>query len=624
MSCSPKFFSQESSSSQEEGELSNELAQTSVDDIISSFRNKNNISNINELSEKTSPSLDMEKLLKSPCLPLLVDMLPPSLLYNTLKIEGISSCLEIIAHIKGPTLVKIMDYGLWAYDKNLQTHEITVDVFLDWLEAWLAIGSKFTFDRIIDLGEEAVVSIFSKLFEIKVVGVSKIDENIEENWYLTEDKSFYIQIPSDYETRSETLTTLIKELYAVDGKKAKGIFSYVSMLIRAESLEEAIKLRDIRLEEQGILSHLDSLHLLKRQDESYFFNAIKAKIQNWRELKAQDTLALPLSEAQNISLEREEENQELVIKYFQSLENKKAFKVLNSIFSAQSKKSLLPWKGDNKISNPEDFIDENYIREISKGVLTESQKTLNELLFNKEQREKGKTQSEILLFEELIRALSLKSPDKALFLKSSLCELANGFLSYMNNSLQDLNLNYYLSVVKSFLNLGLETTLEKSSEFGLNVLFDEDKITDSKISQAQLTLELLGVEFIFKLAWNVLQNTMLKFLRKVDTILISLDDKNLKRLLESQSKTTLSFEALYFKRNFVTVNKSLLLLKEYLSNESFVLMDKLIRKVPLFPSYVLEERSLNISQSSQFFSKVEQIKSLESLTHKINKSFFEV
>lgn len=617
MSCSPKFFSQESSSSHAEEESSHKHAKASLEDIISSFRKEGDDNDINNLGENTPYSLDMEALLKSPCLPFLVDMLPPALIYNSLEIEGISNCLRLVGHIKGQTLVKIMDYALWSFDKNLQTSDINTDNFLEWLDVWLALGGAFAFDRILELGEETVVSIISKLYDIKVVGVSKIDENIEENWYLTEDKCFYLQIPKDFESKAELLTRLIKELYAIDGKKVKAILSYSSMLIRAESLEEALKWRDIRLQEQGILSHLDALSLLKKHDENYFLHTIKEKIKAYKDHNAQESPDNILNHNESLESEKKEESQKRILKYFQDLESKDALQSLNAIL--KDSKSLLPWQGDSKISNPDVFIDDSYLIDVSKSVFSQAQKTLNAILFHQQQRGDKTTNREVLLFEELIRELSKSDPEKALLLKSSLCQLTNNFLSSMNQSLQNLNLHYYLSVVKGFLNLGLETVLEKSSLFGLDVLFKDEKITGSSLLKAKLILDVLGVDVLFKLAWNVLQNLMLKFLRKVDFIISSLETIKIKN-----HDSHLSFEVLYFKRNFLTINKNLMLLKEYVSNESFVLMDKLIRKVPLFPSYILEKSGLKISQSYDFFSNVEDIKNLERLIHEIDKSFFEI
>jgi len=235
------------------------------------------------------PHLDIDWLISQPLLPYLVQALPTQLLQRSLQAHGLEDSLEVIETIRGEALVRLMDYELWAVpgagDKFLSPDEdLSAERFIQWVKLWNEISPDFAAERLLELDEEVIIGSLTAACEIIPVGLNRMQEELSDDYWMTPDNKFGLKIKTTNEADFEIVHGLVHSLYRKDVRLAQKVLSYSAMLIRDESLEEARRWRQGRLEDQGYVPSDEARSLLLPRTQKRLSDMVKLALRREQSL----------------------------------------------------------------------------------------------------------------------------------------------------------------------------------------------------------------------------------------------------------------------------------------------------------------------------------------------------
>ncbi|MES2614871.1 MAG: DUF6178 family protein [Bdellovibrionota bacterium] len=554
----------------------------------------------NEQRSLLKPTLvNFDWLACQPLLPFLTQVLPAHLLYRSLLAHGFEDSLEIVEWIRGEQLQKVLDFDLWEKSFEFEVEDVSANKIFSWLQVWLSIGSEFAASRFLELEEETICLILSKLFEIIPEGVTNISEDIRENWWLTQDNKFFLRIRENAEETFEILKQFVDCLYAHDIRLAGSLFAYSCMLVRQETLEKGLHWRAIRISDQGFVSSEQARNVLAPKKIIDLKKSIhEAKLLSVaREESSSKFSHLFYAEQQHASekIVFSPDEFDSVVKLLTSFGVEEGIQHVNLALGAEKTRSLV---GNANVSLEQFYEDEDFIHEASENILAKVKNIILNLEFHSSKKEDAN-----LLIEKAIIYIADKDKEKLYALKESIAYLANCVGTITNN---------YNSVDKSILitrgaiNIGLDLCLKIPEEYGLKL-----KHTDS-ILNAVDCIHSLGVDFLFHLGWNLLFKIETNLVEKF--ILLDSQHSNFKGKLNTlrsiklsdSSTTQVSLDKLVSTLRFADVGKWLDSCEQLFSNELFFTFKALLSQVPHYPM-TLNESSNYVTTETKPFETLEDV-----------------
>jgi hypothetical protein len=558
--------------------------------------------------------IDFQWLTAQPLLPFIASNISPHLLYRSLLSQGFEDSLEVVEWIRGEQLQKVLDFDLWEKSRELDIEDVSAHKAFSWIQAWLSIDSTFAAERFLELEEETICLILSKLFEIIPEGINQISEDVRENWWLTPDNRFFLRIRENAEETFEVLKMFVDALYAHNIKLAGSVFAYSCMLVRQETLEEGLKWRSGRLADQGFVRPEEAREILspKRLID------LKKTIQDARKREEEKQKAAKISSKSYLV---SQEN--LVKPYIDSEEFGAISKMLNAMTPEEGCRFLVAGLGHSKVqiiagssntSLEQMYTDEDFLNEATENIIVTVKNIMAQLEFRFAQEK-----SAHLLIEHALMKISEHDKQKLLSLKESIAHLSNCVSSIQLTNYSQQAITASILVTRGAINLGLELCLKTPEEYGLNLQSDDIVLKCVEI------LSTFGVDFLFHLGWNLLFTLERKLAEKI----IDLDNNH--SLCSGKLETTrtihlsdgstmkIGLDKLISNLRFADVSLWLNSKENLFSSELFFTLNALFTRIPHFPK-TLSGASLFVDTSSKPFETLDDVDAVFSFIENLNSN----
>ncbi|MBI2603484.1 MAG: hypothetical protein HYW48_10560 [Deltaproteobacteria bacterium] len=198
--------------------------------------------------------LDLEKLIMRPDLPSLVPQIPIQRLYCALLERGPASYPDILKHLSAEQVQRILDYDAWRND------ELVPQQALNWLRLFRNISTEQAYRRLRDLEEEYQIGIFSPFVRVfdNDAYEAMSDEEQDRLYRLPNDALFYCVLSEDKDVH-DNIVGLIEAVLAHDINYALSLLCHSAYLPPLESAHLLSQFRKSRLEEDGFVSHEESM-----------------------------------------------------------------------------------------------------------------------------------------------------------------------------------------------------------------------------------------------------------------------------------------------------------------------------------------------------------------------------
>ena len=594
--------------------------------------------------EMTAPAsfvslvLDFKKISESPLLPILVKVINPYIMYQSLRFHNLEESVEILEHLKGTALIHVLDFDLWKEQEGRL--DLEPRRLIDWLSIWSEFGTDFIVERLFEFEEDMIVSILSALFYItphdlltkdqkRAIEIHADDIRIE-----TPDKHFYFYIQEQYKCIEDILLPLVREMYGMDFQYARMLFSYSSMLIREESLDNFSRWRTARLEGLGF-SLEDSRSILfpkenkiqksltttKNNSENIRLFSDDLNVANEITVQEKQESAVVLSSVQTLSSQNQESHSliasghsvsednllpetVLEIKKFLSAEENK-----QAVFLAmtQSMPEQLPWEEIAHISNPEELIDDTFIEEkfssILEIALTTIQGSLKSLIDENHYNPS-------LILNKVIKKLQQDGEiDLLTQIQDTIVCLTNKLLgATLRNQAFELSAEdqaTFADVVFNAMNLALEKEIfeARQSELSLSEI-DKNEV----ISYAVSTLKVLGANELFHRGFFLICQVREQGAKTLDTVFNK--KESLFKMLRQHNQRGIRI----FTRS----------LEHKVSNEVFLVLAALFNSPPLFSKVLEAERpEMFVTQATRSFATLRDLKRISLFFENLSRNLEE-
>ena len=548
--------------------------------------------------------IDFDWLAYQPMLPFLTQVLPAHLLYRSLLAHGFEDSLEVIEWIRGEQLQKILDFDLWEKSFEFEIEDISADKVLSWLQVWLAVGSEFAADRFLELEEETICLILSKIFEIIPEGVTHITEDVRENWWLTPDNKFFLRIRENADESFEILKPFLDCLYAHDIRLAGSLFAYSCMLVRQETLEKGLRWRANRISDQGFISAEEARRVLAPKK----IIDLKKSVEEAKNIEIERTKAINkfskflfIDNDNSPKIEFSPEELDSVVKLLTSFEPEDGVKFMNIALGQEKLKTLV---GFSNISPEQMYDDEDFINETAENILSVAKNVVLNLEFRSASKEEPH-----LLIEKAILLIAEEDKQKLSNIKESIAYLANCVTSGIESSFNYKSIANSVLVTRGAINIGLELCLKMPEEYRLK-LRQQDSILN-----AVDCINTLGVSFLFHLGWNLLfkmEQSLVEKLKDLDLNSSEYRGKlNTSRSIKLSDNSTVqvSLEKLVSNLRFADIAKWLVSCEELFSNELYFTFKALLNRVPHYPKTLDGITSLYVTKEARPFETLEDVDS---------------
>jgi PII-like signaling protein len=468
------------------------------------------------------PTLDVNWLMAQPALPYIVQLVPTQLLYRSLQAQGFEDSLEVLEHIRGETLVRLLDYELWTVPEgqnNFLTpdEDVSADRFLQWVKLWNEISPEFAAERFVELEESVIVGCLTALCEIVPVGLNRQQEELSDDYWMTPDNKFGLKIKTNGESDFEILHGFIHALYSKDVRIAQQILSYSAMMIREEALEDARRWRQGRLEDQGFLSSDEARSLLAPRGKKQILEMIKNAVENIDNIETSDALNQKEKDELVIAHPRDrEESLNRIRDFVSSLQEDELRQEMESILGPEE---ILRLVGNSQPPTEILVNDEEAVETFVEKIVNDTHTLLVQLeahsakLLN--QRQGDSTQ---LLFDRVMNKVSEFEPALALSWKSRLARTTNVLAVAMGVAKETAELGRVLMAVRGCLNIGLQKISREPAAFGVQIAARKGasaQFSPDDEHAAFLVLKAVGPEVLFQVGWQSLQELAQDALRSI-------------------------------------------------------------------------------------------------------------
>ena len=581
---------------------------------ISDFHLKNELIEGNRVAWKPAnlesplaPALlDIDWLTAQPLLPFIAQIAPAHLLYRSIMAHGMEDSIEVIEWVRGEQLQKILDFDLWENSFEFQEGDISASKFLSWLRIWMEIGPEFAAKRILELEEETIVLIISKLFEIIPDGVSQVTEDMRENWWQSADNKFFLRIRDDSSDSFELLKPFVDALYQYNARIAASVFAHSAMLVRQESLEFGLRWKSARLADQGFVSKEEALKILAPKKLEF----IKQSIHEAKLLEKKRKETLEKMSSYSLSNENKETIDpdlfENIVLFLSSLEPEEGVRYMQLALGSDELKEIT---GSQNIDPSYFYEDEDFIAESTEKII----QICNKVLLRSEFLNSKVIHSNSLLIEKAFYEFMKKDSENAIYLKDRVARLSNIFVSGIMNSIDNDALGRAISIVRGVLNIGLESCLVNPTDYGLE--FDKNT-TD--IDKSITCIQVLGPEYLFQLGWNIilsLQKELAKEITDIDLnhIVYKGKLKTIRKIsLSDSSVLEIYLDKLVENQRYPDIRFWLSSIESTISVELFLVLESFFGRVPMYSELLSVDKIIGAKKVSPIFKPFETLQEIKS------------
>jgi hypothetical protein len=541
-------------------------------------------------SNPLSPAvLDLNALTADPLLPFLVPVIPAHSLYRSLENHGLEEAVEVVEWLRGHQLHQVLDFDIWTFDNTLASPVVAPDKVLTWFRVWLELGAEFAADRIFELEEDLVVTLFAQLFEILPEGIAISADNVTDDYHTTPDKRFYLKFKSESNPETwEILQETIRAMYGKDANQASKTFAYAAMLITQESLENEVRWRKGRMADQGFVELSEALQFLKprKQEELVANNVQHLKLEA---AAAQDELVRKQKYAKTQSAFMAEIDPEIfdgIVETMRSMEPEMAGGYVRSLLSAGEIARLT---GSSQSANEDLLEDGDILLESVEKAVAMCRAKLGSFAARPFQQmvEKGKSESEMLLIERAFAVFAEEDSELVLDLKARIARLGNTLATGLapTENLSPEIFGRTMEVLRGALNIGLQLSVLKPTEWGLNPLAE----ADFEEMCAADRLRNLGPERLFQMGWWHVNQLPQKLLRNLQSLVeaeplrFSHLNPVVKVRLDDGSVLETKVSKLWESGRMGDVRRWLHSVEETLPAPTFWVWNALLNRAPFFP-----------------------------------------
>jgi hypothetical protein len=121
----------------------------------------------------------LHKLTASPALPAYIRSLEAPVLKRLVEHVGIADATELIVHSTATQMHDLFEVVLWESLEPGRLESHRPEKFLEWLDAMLGAGERFTGERLVELGEDFITNNFAPLLQVynTAVMLGHVDED---------------------------------------------------------------------------------------------------------------------------------------------------------------------------------------------------------------------------------------------------------------------------------------------------------------------------------------------------------------------------------------------------------------------------------------------------------------
>jgi hypothetical protein len=514
--------------------------------------------------------IDVQWLVQQPDLPFLVQALPAQLLHRSLVSHGLDDSLEVIEWIRGRQLVRFMDYEIWERNPEVDAEDVSSSVLVQWFRRWLEIGPQFAAERVSDFEEETLVLMFTKLLDIQVEGHTRFDVEAHDDYWTTIDGRFHLRVKDDDPASYEVVKQVLDALYGLDIKWAGSILSHASMLLRSESLDNALRWREGRMADAGFVPAEEARSVLRpRRMSSVQADIAKAVAletarRSYRERVSVQDYADDESASFDLDSELAAELSDSVRDLLRSLDPEMAVRAIELSLGSQGVSKLT----DGAHLAPEHFVDdEEVMEEAISGIVKRTQSLLLRLDVSSQRG----FRDHHLLIERVFALISEENPAECAALKSRLARVSNMVLSATANAVDPDAQGRALTVVRGCLNLALELMLSRPQDFGLAQISVPVSDAASVFAGVEV-LKIVGPEYLFQVGWSALSDLSVSAASAFEDVLPE-------QVVRAKSKLFVLAQ----EQRYAEIRRWLASVESQISAPVFHVISSLVNRIPLYP-----------------------------------------
>lgn len=512
--------------------------------------------------------VDLNWLVAQPLLPFLVNHIPAQLLYQSLAEHGLEDAVEVVEYIRGPQLTKVLDFDIFARDASNHVDDVEPHKFLSWLKVWFDISPEFAADRFLELDEETIILLTTKLLEVVPAGIGRFDEANENIWTTNDDK-FHLRLRHEDKDDFELVHALIEALYKKNIKLAQSVLSHSAMLVREESLEDEQRWRSGRLADAGFVQRDEAQELLRPRN----FSDLARQI---REAIAQERARYSTGDLDAFVDELDEET-EADLETFRQLPPVVAARVIEQ---ALGEEEVLLLSGERRLTAEQLLEDDALMAEAARAV---AKQCLRLLSFVEVEGTRHSERAELDI-ELAFARIAQDDAVHATALKQRVARIANSVVAATSYNFEADSTARALTIVRGAINIGLEKCVEHKAAFAQDEFESADKVTE-----LALIVGSVGPEFLFKLGWSLVCGLSLQTAEKLKEVATLQPQKYgfLDRALEVEfsdgQKAQFDLIALLKRGRFMEVRRWLAGIELELSPGSYNVLTAVLNRIPLYP-----------------------------------------
>lgn len=545
------------------------------------------------------PVLDLNWLITQPLLPFLLQIVPAHTIFRSLEAHGLEDAVEIVEWLRGSQLQKVLDFEVWLKNPESLAEDISTARLMPWLKVWLDIGPAFAADRLLELEEETLTAVFSKLFEIRTT--ESIGEDAPDDFWQTPDRRFYLKSNDPDPESFEVLYQIVQALYVRDARLAALVLSYSLMLLRQESLEDARRWRQARFADAGFVAPEEAAATLRPTNPEQIRGQIVQALA--LEKKRQDVAANDYrAKAVTRVVPAMTEDSELfdaVVGVFQVMDPDEATRHVVRVLGEER---VLQITGEDSVTALDFEADPDVALASVEAIVQQCNRLLAFVETAGLRQSATRADGLGLLIEKALGTLSVQNPENANLLKARIARVSNTVASGLSpHDLSSETLARALSVTRGALNLGLQECLLSAPDLGLPVaaltpaqLYEED---EQAVAVAAHVVDVLGPEFIFKLGWNRIlalgEQTALRLMELAQANPTQFGFLHAQRAVTFADGTVMHLDLVKLWRlgRYVEVRSWLAEREEKLPAGAYFVLSSLLNRLPLYPELLAPEGS---------------------------------
>ncbi|MFZ9519154.1 MAG: DUF6178 family protein [Silvanigrellaceae bacterium] len=542
--------------------------------------------------------LDIDWLIAQRELPYLVQALPTHLLYRSIMNHGVEDSLEVIEWVRGEALVRVLDYDLWtnAHSKEQafgNGDSPSAERFIQWIKWWNEISPEFAAQRVVELDEGLIVGCMTAACEIIPVGLNRNQEELSDDYWITPDNRFGLKLKTSEASDFEILHQFVHSLYKRDVRLAQSILAHSAMLIREESIEEARRWRDGRLEEQGFLSPDEARYLLKPKSNKQLVEMIRIAVAT--EPKRYSTVSS--SEASDAS-PLPTEMQERIFEYVQQIDGDELAQEIEQLLGTSELVRLV----GTSAPHPEILLQDEDVMDLFVEKLS---RRTHQILVNLEAqkvrtlKQKLQQSESTLLIDQTIAWLAENNLERAMDYKARMARSINTLAAAMGVVNETSELARVVSAVRGCLNVGLERLVKTPEVFEFSSINCNTDSHDSlrNVTTAAAAMTAVGPEALFQIGWQTLQDMAMDALQ---ILVYNVDNnKELKTKIGSDfvvqladgESVRLSVLQLQSQGRHLEVRKWMQQLASHVDPAIQHILSSTLNRLPVFPIILMEENA---------------------------------